>query len=64
MERTSEGRTVFRNDRAEQRFSRKFDSTRQRQMETIYGKVQTEFEKRAAGTGTHYLLYNLVIFYR
>ncbi|KAM9318754.1 breast cancer type 2 susceptibility protein [Pholidichthys leucotaenia] len=50
MQRKPDGGVVFRSTRAEEKEARRFDEEKQKAMEIIYAKIQTEFEKEGKGS--------------
>ncbi|KAM4742467.1 LOW QUALITY PROTEIN: breast cancer type 2 susceptibility protein [Anableps anableps] len=50
MERKSDGGVVFRSVRAEEKEARRFSSHKQKAVETLFAKVQAEFEKEEEGS--------------
>lgn len=49
MERKPEGGVVFRSVRAEEKEARRYNISKQKAMEILFAKVQTEFEKEEKG---------------
>lgn len=56
MERTPDGGVVYRSLRAEEKEARRYSSQKQKAMEILYAKIQTEFEKEEKGRATFSLL--------
>lgn len=49
MERKSDGGVVFRSVRAEEREARRYNSHKEKAMETLFAKIQAEFEREEKG---------------
>ncbi|KAM7412802.1 hypothetical protein PAMA_020266 [Pampus argenteus] len=50
MERKPDGGVVFRSVRAEEKEARRYNSHKQKAMETVFAKIQAEFEKEEKGS--------------
>lgn len=50
MERKPDGGVVFRSARAEEREERRYNMGKQKAMEALFNKIQSEFEKEDKGT--------------
>lgn len=49
MERKSDEGIVFRSVRAEEKEARRYNSLQQKAMETLFAKIQAEFEREEKG---------------
>lgn len=49
MERKPDGGVVFRSVRAEEKEARRYNSQKQKAMEILFAKIQTDFEKEDKG---------------
>lgn len=54
MEKKADGAYVFRSGRAEEREVQRHSSSRQKTMETLFAKIQAQFEKDQAGKYLNY----------
>ena len=51
MEKSGDGASSFRNERAENKAARMFEATRQRQLEEIFNKLQKQMEVEDSQAG-------------
>lgn len=49
MERKPDGSVVFRSSRAEEKEARRYNSHKQKAMEILFAKIQSEFENEEKG---------------